>query len=196
MIFSAGFTFFLASLLAHLPPTTSNPLGIPPTPTNMSLTASNLQCIDSPDWTTPSFLAGDCYTALDKLQNRKVLRYNSMVLEFYAANITPSYPSRFSQATPQKYKYKTCTLAIVMLKDLPGGAIPGTTLRETDLGTYVDIANAAKRIMKVCLSVVMEKGRGRGGGGGLGFVNPTGYDIAGTYSRLPLSRSSRATRRF
>ncbi len=83
-----------------------------------------------------------------------------------------------------------------MLKDLPGGAIPGTTLRETDLGTYVDIANAAKRIMKVCLSVVMEKGRGRGGGGGLGFVNPTGYDIAGTYSRLPLSRSSRATRRF
>ncbi len=102
-----------------------------------------------------------------------------MILEFYAANITPSYPSRFSQPTPQKYKYKTCTLAIVMLKDLPGGAVPGTSFPSTDLSSYMDIQNAAKDVLRICISVVL--GKGRGAGGGLGFVNPTGYDTAGTY---------------
>lgn len=69
-------------------------------------------------------------------------------------------------------------MAIVMLKDLPGGAAPGTSFPKTDLCTYVFVENAAKNVLQGCLSPVLGKGEGRGGS--LGFVNPTGYDIAGT----------------
>lgn len=50
---------------------------------------------------------------------------------------------------------------------------------KSDLSTYVFVENAAKNVLQGCLSPVLGKGWRRGGG--LGFVNPTGYDIAGTY---------------
>ena len=68
-------------------------------------------------------------------------------------------------------------MAIVMLRDLPGGEVPGTGFTRSDLSTYVHIENAAKNVLQGCLSPVL--GRGKGRGGELGFVNPTGYDIAG-----------------
>ena len=138
-----------------------------------------VECINSHDWATEHFLAGDCYTALDKFHNREVDKYNSMMLEFLAAGLNPPFPSRFAQTTPRKYKYKSCTMAIVMLKDLPGGAVPGTSFPTSDLCTYIQLENAAKNVLEGCLSPVLGKSKGRAGG--LGFVNPTGYDIAGTF---------------
>lgn len=106
------------------------------------------------------------------------------MVEFFAAKMTPSFPSQFSQSTPRKYKYKSCTMAIVMLRDLPGGVVPGTTSPKSDLCTYPHLENAAKNVLQGCLSPVL--GKGRGPAGGLGFVNPTGYDIGGTFMDLYL----------
>lgn len=175
---------FLATLLAHHSQSTSPPLTLPPATTNISFNPSNYKCVDKPEWTTQSFLAGDCYSALDKFHNRKVDRYSSMTVEFYAANVTPYYPSHFWQATPQKYKYKTCTLAIVMLRDMPPSEVPVTTAQSTDLSSYLYIEMAARTVLKECLSVVLPNGKASGGA--LGFVNPTGYDIVGTCLRLLL----------
>ena len=71
-------------------------------------------------------------------------------------------------------------MAIVLLRDLPGGSEPGIVFPKSDLSTYVFVENAAKNVLQGCLSPV--RGKGRGKGGGLGFVNPTGYDIVGTYT--------------
>lgn len=73
-------------------------------------------------------------------------------------------------------------MAIVMLRDLPEGAVPGTTFPKSDLCTYPHLENAAKNVLQGCLSPVL--GKGRGAAGGLGFVNPTGYDIGGTFMDL------------
>lgn len=73
-------------------------------------------------------------------------------------------------------------MAIVMLRDLPGGVVPGTTSPKSDLCTYPHLENAAKNVLQGCLSPVL--GKGRGAAGGLGFVNPTGYDIGGTYNSI------------
>lgn len=175
---------FLATFLAHHSQSTSPHPTLPPATTNISFNPSNYRCVDKPEWTTQSFLAGDCYSALDKFHNRKVDRYSSMTVEFYAANVTPYYPSHFWQATPQKYKYKTCTLAIVMLRDMPPSEVPVTTTQSTDLSSYLYVEMAARTVLKECLSVVLPNGKG--GGGALGFVNPTGYDVVGTCLRLLL----------
>lgn len=116
---------------------------------------------------------------METFHNLEVARYESMTLEFLAANITPIFPSLFTQSTPRKYKYNSCTMAIVLLRDLPGGAVPGIVFPMSDLSTYVSVENTAKNVFQGCLSPVLGKGKERGGG--LGFVNPTGYDIAGTY---------------
>lgn len=178
MIVPSSTIFLLAALptLTHL--ASSSPLVLLPT-TNISAPAPNLQCIDSPDWATLTFVPEDCYLALENFHTREVEFYESMMLEFLAANIAPSFPSLFAQTTPRKYEYKTCTMAIVMLRDLPGEPLPVTRFPKSDLSTYLSIGIAAKNVLQVCLSPV----RGKGGrmGGGLGFVNPTGYDVTGTW---------------
>lgn len=50
--------------------------------------------------------------------------HGGTIYEFLSQGIAPAYP-RFAQTTPRRYKYKSCTMAIVMLADLPGGAVPG-----------------------------------------------------------------------
>lgn len=169
--------FFLAALLALTPLASYLPLVLLPA-ANISAPAPNLQCIDSPDWATSAFHPQDCYTAIENFHTREVEIYESMTLEFLATHITPSFPSLFSQTTPRKYEYNSCTIAIVMLRDLPGGTAPGITFPKSDLCTYVYIENAAKNVLQGCLSPMRGKGSRNGG---LEFVNPTGYDIAGTW---------------
>lgn len=70
-------------------------------------------------------------------------------------------------------------MAVVMLKDLPGGPMPGASFPTTDWTTYLYIENAVKNILQGCISPVL--GEGKGGGGGVGFVNPVGYDITGKH---------------
>lgn len=96
-------------------------------------------------------------------------------------------------------------MAIVMLADLPAGlpGLPARSWTRTDLSDYVSIENAGLNVRDGCLSSVLgkkeegqggegegegeamgkeEEGEGGGKKGGrrrVGFVNPTGYDIAG-----------------
>ncbi len=133
-----------ARLITCIPLTTSPPLVLPSSSNTTFPILRNLQCIDSPDWATPHFLASDCYTAIDKFVNREVMVHGNRfpllsapssdltkfyiaggtIYEFLSRGMSPAYP-RFAQTTPRRYKYKTCTMAIVMLVDLPGGAVPG-----------------------------------------------------------------------
>ena len=178
MILSAYSIFLLAALptLTHL--ASSSPLVLLPT-ANISVSTSNPQCIDSPDWATLRFSPEDCYTVIANFHALEVEHYESMMVEFFAANIHPTIPSLFTQLTPRKYKYRSCTMAIVLLRDLPEGLAPGINFPKSDLSTYVSVETAAKIVLQACLSPV--RGKGRGKGGGLGFVNPTGYDIVGVY---------------
>lgn len=134
-------------------------------------------CVENPSWVTSSFLAGDCYTCIDKLHNREVDIWSTAFLEFFSYRTSlPSPPSIWAQRTPRKYRYKSCTLAIVMLKDMPEGTIPGKGFPGTDLSSYAFLEMAARNVLAKCMSPVL---RGKPGSK-VGFANPTGFDIAGT----------------
>lgn len=68
-------------------------------------------------------------------------------------------------------------MAIIMLLDLPGGAVPGTTLPRSDLVAYTAIQMAVQDVLSTCMSPVLKNGRS--GVGGVNFVNPTGYVTVG-----------------
>ena len=134
-------------------------------------------CIENSAWVTSSFLAGDCLTCIDKLHNREVDTWSTAFLEFVSyRTVIPSPPSIWAQRTPRKYRYKSCTLAIVMLKDMPEGTVPGSGFPGTDLSSYAFLEMAARNVMAKCMSPVL----GGDGRGKVGFANPTGFDIAGT----------------
>ena len=133
-------------------------------------------CGEFPTWVTSSFLAGDCYTCIDKLHNREVDIWSAAFLEFFSYDtISPYPPSIWAQRTPRKYRYKSCTLAIVMLKDMPQGILPARGFPGTDLSSYTFLEMAARNVLAKCMSPVL-KGKE---GNKVGFANPTGFDIAG-----------------
>ena len=133
-------------------------------------------CGEFPTWITSSFLAGDCYTCIDKLHNREVDVWSTAFLEFFSYRTPPPYPpSIWAQRTPRKYKYKSCTLAIVMLKDIPDGVVPARGFPGTDLSSYAFLEMAARNVLAKCMSPVMKGEKGNK----VGFANPTGFDIVG-----------------
>lgn len=76
----------------------------PPTPTSLNASGS-LQCVDSPDWTTASFLAYDCYTAIALFEDYEVYRY---VGPFFPLSLSlpspaPSTPPILSQTPPSPH---------------------------------------------------------------------------------------------
>ena len=88
----------------------------------------------------------------------------------------------WAQATPRKYKYKSCTLALVMLKDMPGLTPPGGFSGHDEV-SYTTIEATAREILARCISPVFGFGKsGARGSESLGFANPTGFDIIGTFS--------------
>ncbi|KAL9065514.1 MAG: hypothetical protein Q9161_008166 [Pseudevernia consocians] len=150
-------------------------------------TAGNkLQCVDSRDWATTAFQPYDCYTAISLFEDYEVYRHSTTLFEFYAATVRPPSPQRFSQTTPRQYTYKSCTLAVALIADLPAGAVPGLPERpnwpRTDVGTFAGIWQAGLGVRDVCLSVV--GGAGGKGKGRVGFVNPTGYETVGLHGAI------------
>lgn len=174
---------------------------------------------------TYKFIAGDCYSAIGLFQDYEVdnqsvslpsflppslphpvlhsdpcLPYShaKTLFEFVPSDVVPSY-AQFTQRTPRKYAYKSCTMAIVMLTDLQtlGLAVPrlpaGKKWARTDLSDYTAIENAILNVRDGCLSVIVSGGLGGDGDGGarkreregvggkkgLNFANPVGYDVAG-----------------
>ena len=134
-------------------------------------------CVENPSWVTSSFLAGDCYTCIDKLHNRDVDIWSTAFLEFFSYDtLLPKPPSIWAQRTPRKYRYKSCTLAIVMLRDLPEGTVPGRGFPGTDLSSYAFLEMSARNVLAKCMSPVLRAKAG----GKVEFANPTGFDITGT----------------
>ena len=141
-------------------------------------------CVENATWVTSSFLAGDCYTCIDKLHNREVDIWSTAFLEFFSYNTVPPHPpSIWAQRTPRKYRYKSCTLAIVMLKDIPDGTLPARGFPGTDLSSYAFLEMAARNVLAKCMSPVLWGKTG----GKLEFTNPTGFDIAGTLISFPFA---------
>ncbi|KAM0804905.1 hypothetical protein BDR22DRAFT_832637 [Usnea florida] len=143
----------------------------------------SIECVTSDAWVTRNFIAGDCFTALAILEDWEVSRHGAKIFEFLAASITPPYPSLFAERTPRKYMYKSCTVTIALLADVPPGLVPHLPepplpqgWRKSELCDYASIERAGLNIRDGCLSVVEDRG---GGAGGLGFVNPAGYKVLG-----------------
>lgn len=162
----------LAVILSYIWDVASSPLG----PLN-DTTMTSYQCINSDDWATPNFHPQDCQAAIEEFHRTDVLKYTHMLLEFRAKGVPPLIPI-FSQSTPRRYVYGTCTVAIIMMTDMQN-LLPGTYfVKNTDLSTYVFLENAAKNVREGCISPMLGE---QGDQDGVNFVNPTGYDVAGAY---------------
>lgn len=171
---------FLTTLLTASPLTTPKDRHLT-MHTNLTapLRSSNPRCIDSPDWVTPSFVGGDCHTAIVKF-HRETVVWNTVDLSFLSYQATPPLSSIWDQETPRRYRYKSCTLAVVMLKDLPHEMTPARPYPGIDTSSYASLERAAREILASCISPVLGKG-GANEGGGVGFTNPAGFDILGTF---------------
>ena len=175
-LFSAIWSILIISALTTSTPVTTPNHHQPTLRTNLTTSQRLLipQCLFSDEWITPSFLAGDCYTCIDKLHNREIDKWHTIPLNFVSYH-TPQ-PSIWTQGTPRRYRYKSCTLAIVMLQDMPPEIIPPGGFPGHDEVSYVELELTAREIIARCLSVVIRNKGERG----VNFVNPTGYDITGT----------------
>ena len=155
-----------------------------PLPPTNTTNPSNLECITSPDWVTPSFRPLDCYSAIEIYTSEEVRPHGDTIYEFLATEIGP-INRQYTQSTPRKYVYQSCTMVIVMLVDLAAMPIPGASYPRNDLSSFLFIENAAKNVRDGCLGGVLANRTAE-----VGFVNPAGYDVAGTVFRsysTPLS---------
>ena len=176
ILFSAIRAILVISALTTSSPVTTPNHHQPTLSTNLTTSQQLLipQCLYSDEWITSSFLAGDCYTCIDKLHNREIDKWHTIPLDFVSYH-TPQ-TSIWTQGTPRRYKYKSCTLAIVMLKDMPPEIAPPGGFPGHDEVSYTELELTAREIIARCLSIVMRKKGERG----VNFVNPTGFDITGT----------------
>ena len=165
--------------------TTSNPLPI----------AAEPKCIDSPDWVTTSFEGSDCFVAIENFHNREYTVWSTTFLEFFAYRYHSHLPSVWAQRTPRRYRHKSCTMAVVMLTDMPPGIVttPAQRYSVSDLASYADLERAARSVFSKCISPVRRLGKGLNGrkfeGAKVGFANPTGYGIAGESTSFECSCS-------
>jgi len=126
MVFAPFLTTLTLTLLTLPPSTLPHPLSTSRYP--LLPHPSDLTCIDSPDWVTPNFLAGDCYTAIDKFRNRDLDAHQGMTLEFLANGYQPFFRTPFMQVTPRRYSYKSCTMVVALLRDLEAGEVVPVSL--------------------------------------------------------------------
>lgn len=137
-------------------------------------------CINSDLWSTRTFRPRDCVSAIQLFTN-DISRPGGAIFEFLAAGAAPT-TSLPTQQTPRKYKFKSCTMGIVLLGffepgELPG-VPPGTLFPRTDMASYQDLWKAVERVRTRCLSKFATnqflKSRDNN------FVNPTGWNDVGT----------------
>lgn len=176
----------VASPLTRPTSSPANDFGIDINTTSITLhVAPDPQCIDSPDWVTPFFEGSDCSVAIDKFHNREYPVWSTTYLEFFTYRLYPPLPSIWAQRTPRRYRHKSCTMAIVMLSDMPPGIVPPPASRysASDLASYSDLERAARGVLMKCISPIRKQGknldRRRIEGVRVGFANPTGFGIAG-----------------
>ena len=149
-------------------------------PQNGTLSAVN--CIDSHLW-CPHFVASiHCRKAITAFYIRKVSDplFSHVTYEFLAHNIHPTtrYPI---QNTPERYVWRTCTMALVLVADVPALNKGRGQVHETDLATYFDVWDVISGVLTECVMSPYEGvGRNRSAtdkeeGQPVGFRSGTGW---------------------
>ena len=117
------------------------------------------ECVDSRTWASTQFDPSDCRLALDRFTVAELVvsRSSHTNFEFLGIDATP-VSTLTTQRTPRRYKYNTCTMAIILQKDLPillpiaPGHHPSPP---TDFATYSEIREVTSLLLKVCISPIL-----------------------------------------
>ena len=119
-------------------------------PQNGSLSAVN--CINSNLWCPRYVNTMDCRKAMTAFYIRKVsdLLLSHLTYEFLAQNAHPStrYPI---QNTPERYVWRTCTMALALVADVTELSSRSRHVAATDLATYREVWNAISDVLNQCL---------------------------------------------
>ena len=128
-------------------------------------------CTNLTTWTgdRPPYI-GDCANALDVIARTDVEIFHNERFEFLVPGMehmttlnTVLTPRRYSYGERTKvttdslwysYRLETCTFVIYMPAQGAGGPLPGSgarSWRPTDIATFRDVWNSARRIMSGCL---------------------------------------------
>lgn len=117
-----------------------------------NLTDGPPRCTHSPQWTSPSFDASDCWPALERFITVNVTRYGAQDFEFLGPSAIPSHTISTVQ-TPIKVTHESCTMVIAMLDSFPQGTLPGGSPQQyppTDITSYSAIRFTAFGLMQEC----------------------------------------------
>ena len=115
----------------------------------VNVTQNSPQCVDSPSWSSTFFTPKDCRFAIHTLYEFEVLTNARITFEFLARGATGTTVA-VKQKTPRRYVAGTCTLAIVLIKDVP--LVASVASRSSDLADYWSIWKLSKAISTDCLS--------------------------------------------
>ena len=143
---------------------------------NNSLTVP--ECVNSDAWASFQFHPSDCQKALDRFTVAELVisRSRHKTFEFLGVDATP-VSTLTTQATPRRYEYNTCTMAIILQKDLPSllPIAPGYHPSLTDFATYLEIWEVASVLLRDCISPILTSKRSSDLSR-VRFVSLTGWD--------------------
>ena len=116
------------------------------------------ECVDSATWASIRFEPSDCQFALDRFNVAEIVisRGGHRNFEFLGVDATP-VSTLNTQRTPRRYVYNTCTMAIILQKDLPSlsPVAPGRqSSPPTDFATYSEIGEVTNLLLRACVSPI------------------------------------------
>ena len=117
------------------------------------------ECVNSGSWASTQFHPSDCQFALDRFTVAELVvrRSSHKNFEFLGIDATP-VSTLTTQTTPRRYVYNTCTMAIILQKDLPSllPIAPGHhPSPPTDFATYSEIWEVTSLLLRVCISPIL-----------------------------------------
>ena len=117
------------------------------------------ECVNSGAWASTRFHPSDCQLALDRFTVAELVvsRSSHKNFEFLGIDATP-VSTLTTQTTPRRYVYNTCTMAIILQKDLPSLSpiAPGHhPSPPTDFATYSEIWEVTSILLRACISPIL-----------------------------------------
>ena len=150
------------------------------------------QCTSSRAWRMPSF-SRDCHQALENFLNIDVIHYGSTPFDFYDLG-APSMVTRSSRATPFRYVFDKCTIAVAMVESFQQDLLPTPVPKpppggwpRTDIANYIDLYAGLELVLRGCAESPTPAGWVRAGTfGAIGlFMFATGSVVDTSMPRLP-----------
>ncbi len=126
----------------------------------IALAIAPVRCTSLDEWVKPRYIEEDCNHVVHNIFGPEVERYGDIELEFVDLGTAPSGQFRFMQ-TPRKYRFRSCTMAIVMLDFFIPGEVPGTgrgPFPNKDISTLRQAFTAARNVLHLCLQIRRELG--------------------------------------